>query len=169
MSFASSKVLFTSVFLLTLCSAAWAQTQPATLPANYIAVDAPAAQRLALAAKAKHPEVTKIGIHATPPSATDNAIIACDIASKIGKKSSPKDMEKLAMNKPIAERVDKEGIYDLLLPLHDASGHDLGQGFLVMEVPLHDASSEQQALQFGEKVRDELQQQIPDRAALYQR
>jgi hypothetical protein len=139
------------------------------LPAGYIRVEAPFAQRLVLKIKAEHPEITKIGLHATPPSSNDNAIIAIDIPSKIGKKSSPPDMQKLAMNKPIAARIDKDAIYDLLIPISDAKGRDIGSGFVVMEVPLTKAASEAEALKIGIAIRDEMQRQIPGKDALYQR
>jgi hypothetical protein len=146
-----------------------AQTAVATLPPNYIQVDAPTAQRLILKEKAQHPEIKKLGLHAVPPAATDNAIIANDIESKIGKKSSAEDMKKLAIGRPAAVRIEKDGIYDLLLPISDAQGSSLDGGFLVMEVPFTNASSETVALRIGVAIRDELQRQIPSKAALYQR
>jgi hypothetical protein len=138
------------------------------LPANYIRVEAPMAQRLTVATKQHHPEIVKLGLHATPPSATDNAIIGSDAPAKIGKKSSDKDMQKVAAAKENAERIEKDGIYDLFLPLTDAKGRDIGQGFVVMEVPFKNASSPEQALKIGEKIRDEIQSEIPSRNALYQ-
>jgi hypothetical protein len=153
-------------FALVL-SAGNAQTAPAAT--NLIHVDAPTAQRLILAELNKHPEIVKIGLHAVPPSATDNAIIACSIASKIGKKSSPSDMENLAAGKPVSKRIDKEKIFDLMLPITDAHGGDLNGGFVVMEVPFDKATNEQEALKIGIAIRDELQSAIPNKAALYQR
>lgn len=139
------------------------------LPANYILVDAPKAQSLVVAEKARHPEIVKLGLHATPPDATDNVIIANDLTGKIGKKSSAADMEKLAAGKAVAIRVEKDSIYDLLLPITDAHGGDLDGGFVVMEVPFSRAANEQEALKIGVVVRDELQARIENKAALYQR
>jgi hypothetical protein len=141
--------------------------QPATLPANYIRVAAPMAQKLTLETKSRHPEITKLGIHATPPSMSDNAIIGSEVPSKIGKKSSGKDMEKVKQGKPSVERIEKDGIYDLFLPLSDAKGRDVGQGFVVMEVPFKNASNQEAALKIGEQIRNEIQRQIPSRDALY--
>ena len=143
--------------------------QPSPLPANYIHVDAPMAQRLTVATKQHHPEIVKLGLHATPRSATDNVIIGSDAPVKIGKKSSDKDMQKVAAAKENAERIEKDGVYDLFLPLTDAKGRDIGQGFVVMEVPFKNASSPEQALKIGEEIRDEIQRAIPSRDALYQR
>ncbi len=142
--------------------------QPSPLPANYIRVSAPMAQRLIIATKQKHPEIVKLGLHATPPSATDNAIIGSDVPAKIGKKSSEPDMKKVAAGKPTAEPIAKDEIYDLFLPLRDASGRDIGDGFLVIEVPFKNAASAEQALKMGEKIRNEVEKQIPNRDALYQ-
>jgi hypothetical protein len=146
-----------------------AAQSPSPLPANYVQVNAPAAQRMIVAEKSKHPEIAKLGLHATPPNASDNVIIASDTPSKIGKKSSPKDMENLAAAKPIALRIDKEKIFDLMLPITDANGGDLIGGFVVMEVPFSNASDEAQALKIGAAIRDELQREIASKSALYQR
>ena len=118
--------------------------------------------------KSRHAEIKKLGLHAVPPGATDNVIIGSETPSKIGKKSSPADLDKLAQHKPIALRVEKDGIYDLLLPITDAHGSDLNGGFVVMEVPFANASSEDEALRIGARIRDELQAKIPNKSALYQ-
>jgi hypothetical protein len=146
-----------------------AQTASAPMPANYIHVDAPTAQRLVVAEKNQHPEILKLGLHATPPGATDNAIIASDTPSKIGKKSSASDMQNLAGGKALALKIEKEKIYDLLLPITDAHGGDLRSGFVVMEAPFSKADNEQQALKIGIAIRDELQSEIASQAALYLR
>jgi hypothetical protein len=160
--------LFSTMLGCALVPAA-SLAQATSAPANYIRVDAPTAQRLIVAEKNSHPEIAKLGLHAVPPSATDNAIIACDIPSKIGKKSSPNDMENLAAGKPLSKRIEKEQIYDLMLPITDAHGGDLNGGFVVMEVPFSKAENEQQALKIGLAIRDELQSKITSKAALYQR
>ncbi|MBB5059419.1 hypothetical protein HDF16_004145 [Granulicella aggregans] len=143
--------------------------QTPALPANYIHVDAPAAQRMIVAEKNKHSEIGKLGLHATPPAATDNVIIASDNPTKIGKKSSAPDMEHLATGKPFVVRIEKEKIFDLLLPITDSKGGDLNGGFVVMEVPFDKATDEEQALKIGIAIRDELQSEISSKAALYQR
>ncbi len=131
-----------------------------------IPVHAPNAQTLVLKTKATHPEVHKIGIHATPPDSSDNVIIAADIPSKIGKKSSARDMELLASGKPSVTKVDKDHIYDLLIALADDQGRPVG--FVVMEIPLNMASDENDALRKGIAIRDEMQKQIKSKAELFQ-
>lgn len=156
------------LFFGLIAGSAHAQKTPTAASTN-LHVDAPLAQALVDRAMTQHSDIGKLGIHAVPPGASDNVIIACNIRSKNGKKSSPADLEKLAGTKPVAVRVEKEQIFDLLLPMTDAHGSDLDGGFVVMEVPFSKAGSEQEALTIGIKVRDELQAQIPNKAALYQR
>jgi hypothetical protein len=158
-----------SAILASALTPALSHAQAAPAPAVFVHVDAPTAQRLILAELNKHPEIIKIGLHATPPSVTDNAIIACSVPSKIGKKSSPNDMENLAAGKPVSKRIAAEKIFDLMLPITDAHGGDLNGGFVVMEVPFTKADNEEQALKIGLAIRDELQSEIPSKAALYKR
>jgi hypothetical protein len=136
---------------------------------EYVHVDAPFAQALVDKEMANHRDIKKLGIHATPPGEADNVIIACNIRSKNGKRSSVADLEKLAAGKSGVARIDDEKIFDLFLPITDAHGGDLKGGFVVMEVPCSKAATEAQALKIGMVVRDELQTRIPNRAALYQR
>lgn len=150
-----------------LAASAGAQQPAAPPPANYVHVSAPLAQRLVLQAVAAHPEIGKLGLHATPEGGTDNAIIASDLPAKIGKKSSAADMQHLAAGRPSVTRIDKEGIFDLLLPITDRAGRGIGDGFVVMEVPFERARSGEDALAIGSKIRDELQRAISSRAALY--
>jgi hypothetical protein len=56
-----------------------------------------------------------------------------------------------------------------MLPITDAHGGDLDGGFVVMEVPFSKATNEQEALKIGLAIRDDLQREIPSKAALYQR
>jgi hypothetical protein len=141
---------------------------PAQDPSTYMHVSAPLVQSVLVKVKANHDDIVKLGLHAVPPGATDNVIIANITPSKIGKKSSPSDLEKLAQNKPIAVRHDKDKIFDLLIPITDARGADLDGGFVVMEVPYAKAANEEEALSIGVKIRDEVQRQIPSKNAMYQ-
>src|SRR5437868_8947867 len=138
-------------------------------PSTYMQVHAPFAQALVMKVKAAHgDEIVKLGIHAVPPGETDNVIIANITPSKNGKKSSATDLQKLATGKPVAVREDKNQIFDLLIPMTDAWGHDLNGGFVVMEVPFSTASNEEEARKIGVAIRDDLQRQILSKKALYQ-
>ena len=141
---------------------------PAQDPSTYMHVSAPFAEDLVMKVKAAHDdELVKLGIHATPPGEKDNVIIANITPSKIGKKSSAGDMKNLATGQPVAKRLDKDKTFDLLLPLTDAKGRDLDGGFVVMEVPFTKASNNEEAIKIGVMVRDEIQNQIPSKKALY--
>lgn len=161
--------LCTFVSLLSLgLSVSLAYGQKSQPSSEYVHVDAPLAQSLVDKEMANHSDIGKLGIHAIPLGATNNVIIACNIRSKNGKKSSAADVEKLAAGKTVAMRIDDEKIFDLLLPMTDANGGDLKGGFVVMEVPFSKATTEAEALKIGMVVRDEIQAKIPSRAALYQ-
>src|ERR1700733_9840318 len=96
---------------------------PAALPAqsNYVPVNAPYAQNLVVTTKNAHPELQKLGLHAIPPGATDYAIIANAITSKIGKKSSAGDLVVVQNGKPTVKRDEAGKFYDLCLPIADAA------------------------------------------------
>lgn len=142
--------------------------QPSPLPPNYVRVSAPYAQKIVVAEMEKHSnQIQKIGLHAVPPGETDNAIIASNLPVKIGKKSSAADLSILAAGKAHALRDEKGHFYDLSLPIADRQGNTIDGGFLVMEVPFTNASSEEAALKIGGVIRDELQKQIPSKDALY--
>jgi len=137
-------------------------------PSTYMHVNAPYAQALVDKVKAHHDDIVKLGIHAVPPGEKDNVIIANITRSKNGKRSSAADLEKLATGKPTAVRIDKDQVFDLLIPMTDARGGDLDGGFIVMEVPYAKAGDQEAALKIGVAIRDEMQAQIPSKAALYQ-
>lgn len=162
----STLVLSLSVFAAT--EAIYAAKTPPQDPSAYMHVSAPLAQSILLKVKAYHDDIVKLGLHAIPPGATDNVIIASIVPEKIGKKSSAKDLKRLALNKPIAVRLDKSRTFDLLIPITDSQGRDIDGGFVVMEVPYSKAANEGQALKIGIRIRDEVQRLISSRAALYQ-
>lgn len=140
---------------------------PAPAPARYIKVDAPYAQQLILAAKARHPELKKIGLHAVPPGGAESAIIANAIPSKIGKVSSLNDLTVVITNQPkVYPHPEEGGFFDLGLPMTDVQHRPIGM--MVMEIPYKDAGTEQEALVKGLSIRDEIAAQIPSKQALFQ-
>jgi hypothetical protein len=161
--------MFSMYCLAALSTQSQGQKTPAAQdPSTYVHVSAPLAQSILVKVKAHHDDIVKLGLHAVPPGSTDNVIIANIAPEKIGKKSSAKDLEKLAQNKPIAAPLDKSKTFDLLIPITDANGGDLDGGFIVMEVPYSKAANEEEALKIGVGIRDEVQHLIPGKAALYQ-
>ncbi|HEX3435441.1 MAG TPA: hypothetical protein VHT24_01640 [Pseudacidobacterium sp.] len=166
------RALLATFSICLFATPAWiqaqAQKQPAQDRSTYLHVNAPLAQSILIKVKAHHDDIVKLGLHAVPPGATDNVIIANIAPEKIGKKSSATDLEKLAQNKPIAVPLDKSKTFDLLIPITDANGGGLDGGFIVMEVPYSKAANEEEALKIGVGIHDEVQHLIPSKAALYQ-
>jgi hypothetical protein len=165
------KIVIACSFFLNLAPAVVLAQKPKTPPqdpSTYMHVNAPYAQALVDKVKAHHDDIVKLGIHAVPPGEKDNVIIANITRSKNGKKSSAADLEKLATGKPTAVRLEKDQVFDLLIPMTDAHGGDIDGGFVVMEVPYAKASNEEEALKIGVGIRDEIQAQIPNKAAMYQ-
>jgi hypothetical protein len=154
--------------LLTGALAAPAQQNGSTMAADQpqkVQVNAPFAQQLIVKEKTIHPEIQKLGLHAVPPGQTQNVIIANNLPEKIGKVSSANDMKLVAPGQPVAVRIDKGGFFDTFVPLHDRVGQIIG--FLVMEVPLATASTEQGAIAKGTAIRDEVQEQVPALETLF--
>ena len=82
------------------------------------------AQRLVDEFGGRHPDLVRIGIHATPPNTSENVIIACNETDRIGRKSDPEDLKAMKSGRPV---VLKEGEnFDVTLPLHDAAGNTIG-------------------------------------------
>jgi hypothetical protein len=86
-------------------------------------VSAAYAQKLVDEAMVSNPGVQKMGLHVNPPHSQDNIVIANNIPSKIGKKSSAKDLRVMTSGKSTVEKVNGTSpFYDLALPLRDAAG-----------------------------------------------
>jgi len=129
-------------------------------------VSAPQAQRLVNEIMATNPALQKIGLHVTKPGSQDNVIIASNIPSKIGKKSSDADMSVIRSGKPtMAKANGANPFYDLALPLHDAGGNSIGM--IVMELRGSAAKSEADALQQAQRITDGLQERIRNQQALF--
>ena len=129
-------------------------------------ISAPLAQKLVEAAMAAHPEVQKMGLHVNAPHSQDNVIIANNIPSKIGKKSSDGDMSVVRSGKPTVSKVAGAApFYDLGLPLHDAAGKTIGM--IVMEIRGPAAKDEADALRQAESMTSAIQAKIPSEGALF--
>ena len=138
------------------------QTEAAASSAR-VAVSAPFAQQLIVKEKSLHAEIQKLGLHAVPPGDTQNVIIANNLPEKVGKVSSPGDMQLVASGAPQA--VAKDGFWDTFVPVHDHTGAIIG--FLVMEVPFQTAPSREGAIAKGVAIRGEVQAQAPTLEALF--
>ncbi len=128
-------------------------------------VQAPMAQQLVTSVMSAHPELRKLGLHATPPGSSDEVIVASNIPTKLRKKSSQADLEVERTRKPAAKVVTESGFYDIALPLADKEGRPIGM--TVMEMNLANASSQDDAILKAQAIESGLERQIPNAQALY--
>ena len=158
-------ILLAATLLLSLPPGQTAASQPTAAP-RYIKVDAPYAQKLLLSAKAAHPEIKKIGLHAVPPGGTESVIIANPITSKIGKLSSANDLTVVTSGLPkVYPHPEEGGFFDLGLPMTDSQQRPIGM--MVMEIPYANAATKEEALRVGLGIRDEIAAKIPNKEALF--
>lgn len=106
-----------------------------------------------------------MGIHVIPPGEKDEAIIACSVPSKIGKKSSPTDLEIEQTGKPAVKTVTDGSFYDLALPLTDANQHPIGM--IVMEMRFTGASSADDSIAKAQAITNAIEAKIPSLTALF--
>jgi DNA-binding beta-propeller fold protein YncE len=129
-------------------------------------VSAPYAQKLVDEAIASNPGVQKMGIHVKPPDSQDSVVIANGIPSKIGKKSSAKDLSVVTSGKSTVVKVNGASpFYDLALPLRDVAGKTVG--LIVMEIRGTAANGEPDALHQAENIARSIDARIPNQAALF--
>jgi DNA-binding beta-propeller fold protein YncE len=129
-------------------------------------VHAPRALELEMATLSAHPDLRKMGLHATPPGAKDSVIIANANTTRIGVKSSAGDLDAVKDGNTYCVKRDDGAFYNLKLRLRDASGRTIG--ILVMEIPYTSALDDAQAIHQAEDIRRVLAQQIPNYNALFQ-
>ena len=133
------------------------------LPAQ--TVQAHYAQYLITSTMSAHPELQKMGIHTASQGNDRETIIACSVPSKIGKESSPADLEVEKAGKPAVKMVTDRSFYDLALPLTDASHHPIGM--IVMEMRFNGANTADDAVTKAQQITDAIEAKIPNRDALF--
>lgn len=122
------------------------------------------AQRLLDEALAKHKEVVIMAMHVTPPGKTENAIIASNIG-RIGKKADEDDMRVIETGKPNLEVNKKGDHFEVELVMQDQSGKTIGAvGIVFNYVKGKEAEFQKNA----ETIRDEMKQQTPTLAKLFE-
>jgi DNA-binding beta-propeller fold protein YncE len=129
-------------------------------------VHAPAAERLVLAILSAHPDLRKMGLHATPPGKTDSVIVANGNTGRIGVRSTEGDLAATKDGKSYCARKEDGSFYNIKLPMFDAESRHFG--ILVMEIPFTSAADETSALRKAEGIRLELAKQIPDVTRLFE-
>ncbi|MDB6092401.1 MAG: hypothetical protein JWN85_5185 [Gammaproteobacteria bacterium] len=125
------------------------------------------AQKLVDEAKAHHPDVVTIGIHAKPPGTSEYIIIAHTNRASVGHKSEGADLVTLKTGKTDGPNPLPGGVFDVGVTLKDHAGKKVG----FVAVHFHPAADSKDpkadALHSVLKLRDELAQEIPSEAALF--
>ncbi len=133
-------------------------------PKSSAAANKTFAQKLVDDLAAKHSEITRIGLHLTPPQGADNIIVASNLPAKIGQKSDPEDLRAMRSGRPVV--LKEAGSFDVTLPLHDASGKTIG----ALGLTFKPARGEQEsaAIKRAKDAARELEKQIPSAAKLFE-
>jgi len=124
------------------------------------------AQKLVDEFTAKHVRLITMGIHAKAPNSSEYVIVAHTIAKNIGKKSEEEDLATMRTGKPDGPNDLGGGIYDVILPLHDASGQTIGAA--VVHVKPGPGDPKVEAMKLAIEYRDELAKEIPSNAKLFE-
>jgi hypothetical protein len=122
------------------------------------------AQKLVDDLVAKHPDLVRVGLHLTPPNRTDNMIVACNVAARIGRKSDPEDLKAMQTGKPVV--LKEGGDFDVTLPLHTASGKVIGAIGLTFKP--RDNEQESVAAERAKKMAAEVEKQITSETKLFE-
>jgi len=122
------------------------------------------AQKLVDDLATKYPDLVRIGMHLTPPNSSDNLIVACNIAARIGRKSDLEDLKAMQTGKPVV--LKEEGNFDVTLPLHTASGKLIGA--LGLTLRAQDNDREARAIERAKKIASEMEKQIRSKASLFE-
>jgi hypothetical protein len=123
------------------------------------------AQKLVDDLFAKRQDLVSMGLHVTPPGSSDNVIIASNVKSKLGKKSSEPDMLVMTSGNPLVQQ-KPDNVYDIVLPLYERSGKTIG--IVGMNLRCKAGEDEATALLRARTIIAGLKKQIPSEAKLFQ-
>ena len=122
------------------------------------------AQKLLDEMLAKHKEVVIMAMHVTPPGKTENVIIASNIG-RIGKKADDDDLRVIKTGKPNLEVNKKGDHFEVELVMQDQSGKTIGAIGIVF---MNEKGKEAEFQKNAEQIRDEIKQQTPTVARLFE-
>lgn len=105
---------------------------------------------------AKNPDLAFLGVHTFLPGTKDQRIIACNL-DRIGKKDDEDDIGAAEIGKITLEPKPTKGEYEVLVPLHDASGKNIGALGVVYKYKGEDP---RKLLDKATKLRDEFAKKI---------
>ncbi len=121
------------------------------------------AQELVNRSVAKYPDLLVVAIHVTPPSGSENVVIASNVG-RIGKKADAEDLKVIRSGETLA-KVNKNGNrFEVELVLNDAFKKPIGA--LAIIFPYKAGDDPAQFRKRAEMIRDELAAQIPRAAKL---
>jgi hypothetical protein len=125
------------------------------------------AQQLVQQAMAKHPEVSGVELSSTPPG-KKCVTIASTEAQGIGERCDEDEFTAMKTNKPFVEKEKEEGkeVYDITMPLHDATGRLIGTVGLDFKPEPNQRESD--VVELAQKVVHEMEAQIPTKAKLFE-
>jgi hypothetical protein len=123
------------------------------------------AQKLVDDIFAKRNDLVSMGIHVTPPGQSDNVIIASNVPSKIGKKSSDDDMGVMRTGTPLI-KLKGEDVYDIVLPMYVSSGKTIG--IIGMNLRCKKGESEASALKRARQIVAGLKRHTPSESKLFE-
>ena len=115
------------------------------LPSQHLGAGEPerfkGAQSIVESLAAKHSQVVRLSIHATPSGERTSRIIACNIKEKIGKPSDPEDLEAMRATKTV---VLKEGEnLDVTAPVLDKNGKPIAAAGITLRIAVGETEAEQ--------------------------
>jgi hypothetical protein len=125
------------------------------------------AQQLVEEAMARSPQVSGVELSSTPPG-KKCVTIASTEAGDVGEKCDSDEFTAMKTNKPFVEK-EKEGgkdVYDITMPLHDASGKLIGTIGLDFKPEL--GQQEAQAVQIAGQIVHGMEVRIPTKAMLFE-
>jgi hypothetical protein len=122
------------------------------------------AQRLVDDLAGKHADLVRIALHLRPPSGSENIIVACNIAARVGRKSDPEDLTAMQTGQRIV--LKEQGNFDVTLPLHTASGRLIGAIGLTFKPQGNEQESS--AAERARKMAAEIERQITSEGRLFE-
>jgi iron complex outermembrane receptor protein len=115
----------------------------------------------------RHPELSELDIHATPPNESQSVIIASKTPGRIGKKSDLDDLEVFKTGTPRLE-INPAGQQnvEVALQLQDNIGHPVG--VIEMTFPYVSGFDRDALILRADKLKDELRRRVADHDNLFE-
>ena len=129
--------------------------------------DKTVAQQLVGEAMAKHPQVSGVELSSTPPGKSCLTIASTE-AKGLGEKCDRDELTAMKTNKPFVEKENEEGkeVYDITMPLHDATGKLIGTVGLDFKPEPNQKESE--VVELARQIVHEMETRIPTKAKLFE-